>query len=109
MGVWRYYGAEIRLRAVVVRLAKNCDMSLIESYLKSCRELARFCSQRGWIDSSSLRFHVIMEFGNELIVEIQFDELIMEGSGNVNERMPCRGQLHLVTDRYGHVIRAEAL
>jgi hypothetical protein len=84
-------------------------MSLIESYLKTCRELARFCSQNGWIDGESLRFNIIMEFGNELIVDIQFDELMVEGSGSIGKRIPCHGQLHLVTDRYGHVIRAEVL
>ena len=85
------------------------NMPLIESYLKTCRELARFCSQNGWIDGDSLRFNVIMEFGNELIVDIQFDELLVEGSGSVGERIPCHGQLHLITDRYGHVLRAEVL
>jgi hypothetical protein len=84
-------------------------MSLIESYLKSCRELVRFCSQSGWIDGDSLRYRVIREFGNELIVEIEFDEVMTGASGSIGSRVPCRGQLHLVTDRYGHVIRAEAL
>jgi hypothetical protein len=84
-------------------------MTLIDTYLKSCRELARFCSQNGWIDVDSLRYRVIKEFGNELIVEIEFDELMRAASGDIADRIPCRGQLHLVTDRYGHVLRAEAL
>jgi hypothetical protein len=84
-------------------------MSLIETYLKSCVELARFCSQNGWIDSNSVRYQVIREFGNEIIIEIEFDEMLQAGTDTVVERIPCRGQLHLLTDRYGHVVRAEVL
>jgi hypothetical protein len=84
-------------------------MTLIGSYLKSCRELSRFCSRDGWVDSDSLRFTIIMEIGNEIIVDIEFDELLMAGSGSLASRITCRGQLHLFTDRYGHVIRAEVL
>jgi len=84
-------------------------MSQLESYLKSCRELARFCSCNGWIDQASVRFTVIMETGNEIVVNIQFDELLRYGSDCLPNRVTCHGQLHLYTDRYGHIIRAEAL
>jgi hypothetical protein len=84
-------------------------MTLIGSYLKSCRELSRFCSQNGWIDSDSVRFTVLMEIGNEIIVEIEFEELLMADSGSLAGRVTCHGQMHLFTDRYGHVIRAEVL
>ncbi len=84
-------------------------MTLIESYLRSCGELARFCSCDGCIDPESLRFSVVMEMGNEIIINIQFDELLMDGSETYAGRVSCHGQLHLYTDRYGHIIRAEAL
>jgi len=84
-------------------------MTLVEAYLKSCRELSRFCSRNGWIDSDSVRFTILVEIGNELIVEIEFDELLISDSDNLVGRVTCRGQMHLFTDRYGHVIRAEAL
>jgi hypothetical protein len=84
-------------------------MSTVEKYLKNCRELTRFCSRNGWIDQQSLRFTVIMESNEELIVDVEFDELLMESSGCQSERISCFGQVHLYLDRLGRVIRAEAV
>ena len=83
-------------------------MSTVEKYLKNCRELTRFCSRNGWIDSQSLRFSVIVETNEELIVDVEFDELLMESPGSQCERIPCYGQVHLYLDRFGQVVRAEA-
>lgn len=84
-------------------------MSLIESYLKSCCELRWFCARDGWIDNDSLRYAIIMETGNGVIVEIEFDELLPESPALPPRRIGCCGQLHLHTDRYGQIMRAEAL
>ena len=84
-------------------------MSTVEKYLKNCRELTRFCSRNGWIDHNSLRFTVIVESSEELIVDVEFDELLMEGSGCQYGRVTCCGQVHLYLDRLGRVVRAEAL
>jgi len=84
-------------------------MSLIESYLKSCCELRRFCSRDGWIDNDSLRFTVIMTTGVGVIVEIEFDELLMDSPDCPATRIGCCGQLHLHTDRHGQIMRAEVL
>ena len=84
-------------------------MSTVEKYLKNCRELTRFCSRNGWIDQQSLRFTVIVESSEELIVDVEFDELLMESSGCQSERISCFGQVHLYLDRLGRVIRAEAV
>ena len=84
-------------------------MSIIEHYLKSCRELTRCCSQNGWIDTESLRYRILIETGNELVVNVEFDELLMDGTGISNRRVPCFGQVHLLLDRVGRIIRAEVL
>jgi hypothetical protein len=84
-------------------------MSLIESYLKSCCELRRFCSRDGWIDNDSLRYSIIMETDDGVIVEIEFDELLMESPDCEATRVGCCGQLHLHTDRYGQITHAEVL
>ncbi len=84
-------------------------MSAIETYLKSCRELSRFCSQNGWIDNQSLHYTVIIETANEVFVEVEFDELLMAGSGQLSGRITCCGQLHLYLDNAGRVIRAEVM
>ena len=84
-------------------------MSKIEHYLKSCPELARFCSSNGWIDNESLRYSVVMENSHEIVIDIAFEELLMEGSGRLTGRISCSGQLHLFLDQLGRVIRAEVL
>jgi len=84
-------------------------MSTVEKYLKNCRELTRFCSRNGWIDQQSLRFTVIVESSEELIIDVEFDELLMESPDCQSERIHCFGQVHLYLDRLGRVIRAEAI
>jgi hypothetical protein len=84
-------------------------MSSVEKYLKNCRELMRFCPRNGLIDNTSLRFTVIMESSEELIIDVEFDELLMEDSGSQGSRVACSGQVHLYLDRLGRVVRAEAL
>ena len=84
-------------------------MSKIEHYLKSCRELTCFCSRNGWVDNDSLRYSIIMETSNELVIDIEFEELLMESPGNIANRIRCFGQLHLFLDQLGRVIRAEVL
>jgi len=84
-------------------------MSKIEHYLKSCRELTRFCSHDGCIDNDSLRYTIIMETCTEIVIDIEFDELLMEGSGSPGDRIRCFGQLRLFLDQLGRVIRSEVL
>ncbi len=84
-------------------------MSTIEAYLKCCRELSRFCSQNGWIDNDSLHFSVIWESDDEVLVDVKFDELLMEGAGCLAGRVSCFGQLRLYLDPDGKVVRAEIL
>ena len=84
-------------------------MSTIESYLKSCRELTCFCSGNGWIDNDSLHFRIVMETENEIFVDVEFEEMLMEGSGCRGGKVSCHGQMHLFLDPFGRVIRAEVL
>lgn len=84
-------------------------MTAIEKYLRSCRELVRLCSCNGWIDSESLHFSIIRESGHEIFVIVEFDELLMEGSGSIGNRIPCTGQMHLFLNQYGQVMHAEIL
>jgi hypothetical protein len=50
-----------------------------------------------------------VESSEELVVDVEFDELLLESSGCEGERIPCSGQVHLFLDRLGRVVRAEAL
>lgn len=84
-------------------------MKNIERYLMSCRELTAFCTQNGWIDNKSLRYEIIEQNDHHVIAFVQFDEILMEGSGYTAGRMPCQGRLRLTLDRYGQVIDAELI
>jgi hypothetical protein len=84
-------------------------MQNIERYLLSCRELKAFCSQNGWIDNNTLYYEIIEQNDHHLIAFVQFEEILMEGSGCVAGRLPCQGRLRLTLDRYGDVCNAELL
>ncbi|MDH3872283.1 MAG: hypothetical protein OEU44_08720 [Gammaproteobacteria bacterium] len=84
-------------------------MSAIECYLKTCRELARFCSRNGWIDNASLHYAVAWEGDNAARVDIEFDELLMEGGAHQPVRVSCCGQMRLFLDHNGRVISSEIL
>lgn len=84
-------------------------MSAIESYLRSCGELSRFCSCNGWIDHESLHFTVIWENDHEALVDIEFDEVLGEDTDNRAGKIACFGQMRMYLDGYGRVIRAEII
>ena len=84
-------------------------MQHIERYLLSCRELTALHSHNGWIDKNSLRYEIIEQNDSYVIAFVQFEEILMEGSGCIAGRIPCQGHLRLTLDRYGQVERAELL
>ncbi len=81
----------------------------IERYLMSCGELTTFCSQNGWIDNHTLHYEIIHEDDHEVIAFVQFEEILMEGSGQEASRISCQGRLRLLLDRYGQVTDMELL
>ncbi len=81
----------------------------IERYLMSCRELTAFCSQNGWIDNNSLQYEILEQNDHHIIAFVQFEEILMEGSGRIAGRIPCQGRLCLTLDHYGQVCQAELL
>ena len=84
-------------------------MQNIERYLLSCRELTAFCSHNGWIDNQSMNYDIIEQNDHHVIAFVQFEEILMEGSGCVAGRIPSQGRLRLTLDRYGQVKHAELL
>lgn len=84
-------------------------MSAIKTYLKTCRELSRFCSQNGWIDNESLHYAVTWISDDEILVDVEFDELLMEGGSSLACKASCFGQMRLFLDKYGQVVRCEIL
>ncbi|MGD2074784.1 MAG: hypothetical protein PVI91_10170 [Gammaproteobacteria bacterium] len=84
-------------------------MQDIARYLMSCRELEAFCSHNGWIDNRSLYYEILEQSDRHIIALVQFDEILVQGTGSVAARLPCQGRLRLTLDRYGQVSHAELL
>lgn len=81
----------------------------IDEYLKGSRDLAQFCSQNGWIDNDSLRYEVMEQDDNHTVVNVLFDEVVMEGSGCVAARVPCYGKMRLTLGNNGQVENSESI
>lgn len=79
----------------------------VQQYLRDCRELSRLCSQNGWIDNDTLQVEILDQRPDEVVAAVQFDEVIMEGSGCVAGRVPCFGQVRMRVDRAGNVLGME--
>jgi len=67
----------------------------IMGLLRSAPELARLCTQNGWIDNDSLSFERLGEDGEGPLLAVYFDEILMEGAGCVAGRTPCYGRVRV--------------
>ncbi len=56
-----------------------------------------------------MNYEIIEQNDHHVIAFVQFEEILMEGSGRIAGRIPCQGHLRLTLDRYGQVDRAELL
>lgn len=84
-------------------------MEHIERYLMACRELTAFCSHNGWIDNKTLDYEILEQNDHHVLAFVQFEEILMEGSGRIAGRIPRQGRLRLTLDRYGQVEHVELL
>lgn len=82
-------------------------MTHIERYLTTCRELSAFCAQNGRIDNSTLDFEILEQDDRHVLAFVQFEEILLEGSGRIAGRLVHEGRLRLALDRYGEVLYAE--
>lgn len=67
----------------------------IRAVLNEARELTRLCTQNGWIDPDTLSYELIEEGPGGTVVAVQFEEIIMEGSGCVADRRGCYGRVRI--------------
>ncbi len=81
----------------------------IKEYLESCRELSQLTSQNGWIDNETLKISILTQAENTTLVDVRFDELIMEGAGCLADRVACYGQVRLQLDENEQVTKMEIL
>jgi hypothetical protein len=85
------------------------NQARILDYLANCREISLFTSQNGWIDNDTLRFGVLHQDSKSAVIFVEFEEILVEGSGCVAARVPCHGRLHLLLGRDGQVEDAKVL
>ena len=71
-------------------------MSTLLDYLKTAPELSRLCTQNGWIDNDSLRYDIIEQGDHQLVLAVEFEEIIVEGAGCVADRKSCYGRIRVV-------------
>ncbi len=70
-------------------------------YLKIAPEIAELCTQIGWIDNETIRYDIIERRGDQLLLAVEFEEIIMEGAGCVADRKPCYGRVRVSRDSDG--------
>lgn len=75
----------------------------ILAFLQRAPQLTAFCTQNGWIDNEGLRYEVLERQGRQLLIKVEFPEVIMEGSGCTAGRIGCYGRLRLTLDESGRV------
>jgi hypothetical protein len=72
-------------------------------YLAEGREIARLCTQNGWIDDTTLAVDVVERGEGYLVAAVTFEEVIMEGAGCVAGRVPCYGRVRATLGNDGEV------
>jgi hypothetical protein len=65
----------------------------LRALLKALPELARPCTQNAWIDNDTLRFDVLDGNGQELLLAVYFDEVIVKDTDCAGDRKPCYGRV----------------
>jgi hypothetical protein len=78
----------------------------LKHFLHTWPGLAALCSQNGWIDNDSLQLEVIGHQDDALIVNVQFDEIIMQGAGCIADRVSCFGRVAIEIDESRQVLQA---
>jgi hypothetical protein len=81
----------------------------ILAYLSRAPELARLCSQNGFIDNDMLRADVVESSPQDITLAVSFEEVIMEGSGCVAARQPCYGRVRLQLNPTGGIAGLQVL
>lgn len=81
----------------------------IRIFLEDCPELTAFCSQNGWIINESIRYEILEQRPDSLLIYVTFLESIMEGSGCQCDQKPCYGRLRIDLDEQGNIASASVL
>ncbi|MCL5669484.1 MAG: hypothetical protein M1392_05860 [Gammaproteobacteria bacterium] len=85
------------------------DKAELTEFFQRTPRLAELCTQGGWPAPESLKLDIVQQQGAEVVCDVRFDEVIMEGSGCEAGRTPCWGQFRLRLDERGKVAAAELI
>lgn len=75
----------------------------LHEYLLSCRDLAELCAQNGWIDNDTLEYEVVDISPEAVVANVRFEEVIMEGSGCIADRISRYGKVRARLNENGKV------
>lgn len=83
------------------------DHARLKTFFSSSPELARLCTQNGWPDPASMHIDLLEETDTYVVCAVNFDEVIMEGSGCEAGRVACWGRFRLPLNQHGEITTAE--
>ena len=83
------------------------DRTSLHEFFAASSRVAQLCTQNGWPDPETVRIEVLEEDDTQALCAIQFDEVIMEGSGCEAGRVTCWGRFRVRLDGSGKVVGAE--
>lgn len=84
----------------------------IKEFFSKTPALTELCHQNGWPDPDSLSIDILSQgyadsaASSELLCAVNFDEVIMEGSGCEAGRIACWGRYRVKLDQQGNVMEA---
>ncbi|WP_049753521.1 hypothetical protein ACN2MM_05455 [Alkalilimnicola ehrlichii MLHE-1] len=82
------------------------DADDIDDFLHHWAGLAELCTQGGWIDNDTLAWHVTGQTGHRVRLFVQFEEVLMEGSGCRAGEAQCHGYVVVQLNPSGGVAGA---
>lgn len=74
------------------------DSQPVIDFFQQTPRLAELCTQNGWPDPDTLRIDITEQHPGELLCDVSFDEVIMEGAGCEAGRVPCWGRYRVTVD-----------
>lgn len=87
----------------------SVDKTELMEFFQRTPRLAELCTQNGWPAPESLKLEIVRAQRDEVLCDVRFDEVVMEGSGCEAGRVPCWGQFRLRLDERGGITAAELI
>ena len=83
------------------------DKTSLHEFFSASAGVTHLCTQNGWPDPNSMRIEVLEVTDRHALCAVNFDEVIMEGSGCEAGRVACWGRFRVRLDARGRAVGAE--